>query len=65
VPWRKEITDEQLHFEDGYMTIPDKPGLGIELHEDAAIQHPYVPHDLRHYNGQLIQIRPPAAEFYF
>lgn len=65
VPWRKEITDEQLHFEDGYMTIPDKPGLGIELYEDSAIKHPYVPHDLRHYNGQLIQIRPPAAEHYF
>ncbi|MCS7460073.1 galactonate dehydratase [Paenibacillus doosanensis] len=65
VPWRKDITDEQLHFEDGYMTIPDKPGLGIELDEEAALQHPYAPHDLRHYNGTLTQIRPPASEPYF
>ncbi|MNC57406.1 hypothetical protein D3C75_1070650 [compost metagenome] len=65
VPWRKDITNEQLHFADGYMTIPDKPGLGIELNEDAILEHPYAPHDLRHYNGQLIHIRPPAAENYF
>ncbi|XID90644.1 galactonate dehydratase [Paenibacillaceae bacterium WGS1546] len=65
VPWRKEITDERLNFEDGYMTIPDAPGLGIELHEEAIGKYPYVPRDLRHYSGTLTDIRPPESEPYF
>lgn len=65
VLWRREITNEQLVFEDGYMHIPDRPGLGIELHEDAARKHPYEPKDLRHYNGELTDIRPPETLPYF
>lgn len=65
VPWRQEITDEQLVFEDGYMRIPDLPGLGIELRADAALRYPYEPKDLRHYNGALTDIRPPETIPYF
>jgi galactonate dehydratase len=65
VPWRKELTNESLRFEDGCIYIPDAPGLGIELNAEAAAAHPYVPHDLRHYNGTLTHIRPPDAENYF
>jgi galactonate dehydratase len=65
VAWRQEITDEQLQFTDGFMHIPDKPGLGIELNEDAALKFPYKPHDLRHYTGQLTNIRPPESKAYF
>jgi galactonate dehydratase len=65
VTWRSEITNENLHFEDGYITIPDKPGLGIELDEEAVLKYPYQPIDLRHYTGQLTNIRPPKVKNYF
>ncbi|MBD0379803.1 galactonate dehydratase [Paenibacillus sedimenti] len=65
VPWRQSLTNEQLVFEDGYISIPYKAGLGIELNLDEAAKHPYQPIQLRHYNGQLTQIRPPEAKAYF
>lgn len=65
VPWRKDVTNEQLEYKDGYITIPDKPGLGIEIDEEACLEHPYQVHTLRHYTGALTDIRPPKSEFYF
>ena len=65
VTWRADVTDEDLHYEDGYIIIPDKPGLGIELNEEACLAHPYQPHTLRHYTGALTDIRPPETKFYF
>lgn len=65
VEWRKDITDESLEYKDGYITIPDKPGLGIEINEEECLKHPYKPHTLRHYDGTLTDIRPPKSEFYF
>lgn len=65
VPWRAEVTDENLLYENGLITIPDKPGLGVELNEDACLAHPYQPHSLRHYTGALTDIRPPEKKFYF
>ncbi len=65
VIWRKEVTDEKLHYENGYITIPDAPGLGIELNEEACLAHPYTPHTLRHYTGALTDIRPAETAFYF
>ena len=65
VPWRREITDEKIQFEDGYMVISDRPGLGIEIKEEAFAAHPYQPHALRHYIGQLTNIRPAdSVELY-
>ncbi|MBI4976451.1 MAG: galactonate dehydratase [Spirochaetes bacterium] len=65
VDYRKDITDESLVYKDGYITIPDKPGLGIELNEEACRAHPYQTHTLRHYTGALTNIRPAKSEFYF
>jgi len=65
VPWRKDVTNECLRYEDGFMFIPDSPGLGIEINEEACLQHPYKVHTLRHYTGALTDIRPPRSEFYF
>lgn len=65
VTWRKDVTDEALTYEDGYLQIPDKPGLGIEINEEACLMHPYQVHTLRHYTGALTDIRPPETEFYF
>jgi galactonate dehydratase len=65
VEWRKDVTTEKLEYEDGYIKIPDKPGLGIELIEEEAEKHPYQIHDLRHYTGQLTNIRPAKSASYF
>ena len=65
IPWRKELTTESLVFRDGYFEIPDRPGLGLELNEEAFAAHPYQPRPLRHYRGDLTDIRPPEAEPYF
>ena len=65
VVYRKDVTNENLEYRDGYMKIPDKPGLGIELNEEECLKHPYQPHTLRHYTGALTNIRPPETKFYF
>ena len=65
VEWRKDVTNESLEYKDGYITIPERPGLGIEINEEACLAHPYKPHTLRHYTGALTDIRPAKTEFYF
>ena len=65
VTWRKEICNEELKFADGFMEIPTKPGLGLELNEEACLAHPYQVHTLRHYSGALTDIRPAQTENYF
>ena len=65
VPWRKDVTNEALEYADGCISIPNKPGLGIEIDEDACLAHPYQPHTLRHYTGALTDIRPAESVFYF
>ena len=65
VEWRKDVTDEALEYADGYIRVPDKPGLGIEINEEACKAHPYQVHTIRHYTGALTDIRPAKSEFYF
>lgn len=65
VAYRKSITDEALVYENGRIKIGDRPGIGIELCEEACLAHPYQPHELRHYTGALTDIRPPETAFYF
>ncbi len=65
VAYRKDVTNEALEYKDGYITIPDKPGLGIEINEEECLKHPYQVHTLRHYTGALTDIRPPETAFYF
>ena len=65
VEWRKDVTNEHLVYEDGHILIPDSPGLGIEINEEACLAHPYQVHTLRHYTGALTDIRPAKTAFYF
>ena len=66
VPWRAEIVpDEDLTLTDGWMNIPDKPGLGVTIDEEACARRPYKPYDLRHYKGTLTDIRPDVAPPFF
>lgn len=61
VTWRKEVSREDTRIEDGCLTIPDTPGLGVDINLDALAEHPYQPHPLRHYTGNLTRIRPADA----
>ncbi len=65
VEYRKDVTTEKLLYANGRIKIPDTPGLGIELCEEACLSHPYKEHTLRHYTGALTDIRPPKTAFYF
>jgi len=55
--FREKISDEHVVFDDGYILIHDKPGLGIEINEDEVKKRPYKPRNLRHYTGKLTDIR--------
>jgi galactonate dehydratase len=42
---RKEILVEPIKVENGYIKIPTKAGLGIEINEEAFEKYPYKPWD--------------------
>ena len=43
----KEIAQQTFEVEDSFITLPDTPGLGIDLDEHALGQRPYRPRSLR------------------
>jgi galactonate dehydratase len=43
VPPKSQIVKSSLKLENGYLIIPDTPGIGVELAEDAAERYPYRP----------------------
>ena len=45
-PWRFEVCQNPMKITDGWLEIPDRPGLGVTLDEAAALEHPYQPVDL-------------------
>ena len=65
VPYRADICDEQLTVENGCVVIPERPGLGIELNEKEMEKYPFIPTQLRHYRGDLTNIRPVDAVPYY
>ena len=40
-PWVTEVLSGFLRVENGYLRMPDAPGIGVELNEDEAKKHPY------------------------
>jgi galactonate dehydratase len=40
---KTEMVKTTVQREGGYLIVPDAPGIGIELAEDAAERHPYKP----------------------
>ena len=41
VPWRDEIVTNPYVVEDGYLLVPDAPGLGTDLIEDELLKRAY------------------------
>jgi len=37
-----DILKEPVRWEDGYIIPPGRPGLGVELNEEVAVEHPYT-----------------------
>jgi galactonate dehydratase len=63
-PWRKDMTDESLDFADGCILIPQKPGIGIEINEEAIAKYPPAPHINRQYGGG-VPLTADDAVYYF
>ncbi|MBD3184956.1 mandelate racemase/muconate lactonizing enzyme family protein [Candidatus Poribacteria bacterium] len=40
-PWSREIMTGVPQVKDGYLEVSDKPGLGVEIHEEELAKHPY------------------------
>jgi len=38
-PWRTEIVKQPFQLKDGFVTVPTKPGLGIEVDENAVKEY--------------------------
>ncbi|MHB0858139.1 MAG: galactonate dehydratase [Anaerolineae bacterium] len=56
-PPKSEIVVNPLKLENGFLIVPDAPGLGIELAPDAAQRHPYRPREVvtrLHVDGSVI-----------
>jgi galactonate dehydratase len=56
-PPKSEIVKTQLRCENGFLIIPDAPGIGIELAEDAQHRHPYKPRPVAtrlHVDGSVV-----------
>lgn len=43
VPWRSEVVSGAVEVVDGRVGLPTRPGLGIEVNESAAAEHPFAP----------------------
>ena len=43
VPPKRTIVDQPLALDAGFLLLPERPGIGIELTPDARERHPYQP----------------------
>ena len=56
-PPKSEIVKTTIQVEDGFLIIPDTPGIGIELADDAQEKYPPVPREVQtrlHADGSVI-----------
>jgi len=56
-PPKSEIVTSTVVLENGYLLVPNTPGLGIELAPDAAERFPYRPREVQtrlHVDGSVV-----------
>jgi galactonate dehydratase len=59
-PWTWDVLHGVPRVKDGYLTVPDAPGWGVELDEEEAAKHPYgETHFLRLFEEGWETRRPP------
>ncbi|RJS90770.1 galactonate dehydratase [Candidatus Bathyarchaeota archaeon] len=46
-PPLSKIVDEPLRLKDGYVIVPERPGIGVEINEDALKEFPYEPREIK------------------
>ena len=46
VPWRRDLLTEPIEIKGGFIELPRRPGLGVELNLDVVRAHPYRPVDI-------------------
>jgi galactonate dehydratase len=49
VPWRNDVVINPVEVIDGYATISEAPGLGIDINEVEAAKHPFKPEAMQRY----------------
>ena len=59
-PWRFEVCPDPMVVEDGWLEVPDRPGLGVEFNEEAALAHPYQPVDLYDLHREEAKLTAPS-----
>jgi len=42
-PWERDIVTHPVEVVNGYIPIPDRPGLGVDLNIEEILKHPYHP----------------------
>lgn len=56
-PPKSEIVNKPLELEDGFLIIPDSPGIGIEILDGSEEKFPVIPRDVKtrlHFDGSVI-----------
>ena len=56
-PPKSEIVNKPLELEDGFLIIPDAPGIGIEILDELEEKFPVTPRDVEtrlHFDGSVI-----------
>jgi galactonate dehydratase len=49
VPWRNDVVINPVEVVDGYVAVPDRPGLGIDINEAEAAKYPFKPEVMQRY----------------
>jgi galactonate dehydratase len=57
-PWRASVVGEPYRIADGWLEVPDQPGLGVAFDQAAAAAHPFTPRDLYDFHEPTFQPRP-------
>ncbi len=47
VPWRNDIVQGGFNVNQGSVSMPTAPGLGIDINEAEALKHPWEPEVLK------------------
>ena len=62
----KDLVKTAVELEEGYLRIPDAPGIGAELNDDALEKFPYrprTPSTMLRRDGSIVDCRTPTSSF--